>query len=57
MLSDITKNIARDYGCLNEEAGIAFRATYIIDTKGILKHYSINDLGVGRSPEETLRLV
>lgn len=60
LLSDVNKTIARDYGCLIEEgedAGIAFRATYIIDGKGIVRHVSINDLPVGRNPDEYLRLV
>lgn len=39
------------------KAGITFRATYIIDDKGILRHISINDTPVGRNAEEYLRLV
>ena len=60
LLSDLTHNISRDYGCLIEEGpdtGIAFRATYIIDGNGILRHYAIGDLPVGRNVDETLRLV
>ena len=60
MLADISKQISRDYGCLIEDgddAGVAFRATYIIDPNGILRHISMNDLPVGRNVEETLRLV
>ena len=60
LLSDITKSIAKNYGCLideGEDAGVAFRATYIIDGNGILRHKQINDLPVGRSVDEVLRLV
>ena len=61
LLSDITKKIATDYGCLvpsdDEDAGVSFRATYIIDDKGILRHISMNDLPVGRNVEEYIRLV
>lgn len=60
LLSDVTKKIATDYGCLIQEGddeGVAFRATYIIDPKGIVRHVSINDLPVGRNPDEYLRLV
>ena len=60
IIGDITKNIARDYGCLIEEggdAGVAFRATYIIDDKGVLRHASVNDLPVGRNADEIYRLV
>jgi peroxiredoxin (alkyl hydroperoxide reductase subunit C) len=60
LLSDVNKKIARDYGCLIDEGGdegVAFRATYIIDGKGVVRHVSINDLPVGRNPNEYLRLV
>ena len=60
IIGDITKTIARDYGCLIEEgadSGVSFRATYIIDDKGILRHMSINDLPVGRNADEVIRLV
>ena len=60
MIADISKEISKKYGCLIEDgddAGIAFRATYIIDDKGIVRHISISDLPVGRNVEETLRLV
>lgn len=46
-----------DYGCLTPDGGVAFRATYIIDDKGILRHTSVNDLPVGRNAQEYLRLV
>ena len=60
LVADVTKSIARSYGCLIEDggdAGVAFRATYIIDDKQIVRHISISDLPVGRNVEETLRLV
>ena len=60
LIADVTKSIARQYGCLIEDgddAGVAFRATYIIDKEGTLRHISISDLPVGRNVDETLRLV
>ncbi|KAH9593329.1 Peroxiredoxin [Trypanosoma melophagium] len=57
VLSDFTKEIARDYGVLIEEQGVALRGLFIIDDKGILRHITINDLPVGRSVEEVLRVV
>jgi len=57
LVSDLTKNISNSYGCLVPGAGISFRATYIIDDKGILRHLSINDTPVGRNVDEVLRLV
>ena len=60
LIADVSKQIARDYGCLIDHGGdngVAFRATYLIDRNGILRHYQINDLPVGRNTEEILRLV
>ncbi len=58
VLSDIGGHIAKSYGCLIEEGGdkgVAFRATYIIDPKGIVRHISVSDLPVGRNPDEVPR--
>ena len=57
MLSDLTKTISSDYGVLTPDGAISFRGTFIIDKSGILRHSSVNDLPVGRNPDETLRLV
>ena len=57
MLSDLTKSISKDYGVLTPDDAISFRGTFIIDKSGILRHTSVNDLPVGRNPDETLRLV
>lgn len=57
LLSDKSHRIARDYGVLNEESGIPFRGLFIIDDKQNLRQITVNDLPVGRSVEETLRLV
>nr|XP_051705927.1 LOW QUALITY PROTEIN: thioredoxin-dependent peroxide reductase, mitochondrial-like [Oryctolagus cuniculus] len=57
ILSDLTKQIAWDYGVLLEGPGLALRGLFIIDPNGIIKHLSVNDLPVGRSVEETLHLV
>ncbi|CAI9726713.1 peroxiredoxin-2-like isoform X2 [Octopus vulgaris] len=57
LLADKTLKIASDYGCLKEDEGISFRGLFIIDEKGVLRQITINDLPVGRSVDETLRLV
>ncbi|CAO3659174.1 unnamed protein product [Umbelopsis vinacea] len=57
ILADKTKKIARDYGVLIEDDGVALRGLFIIDPKGIVRQITINDLPVGRSVDETLRLV
>lgn len=56
LLADLTKDIACDYNvCL--DGGIAARGIFIIDGKGILQTYTVNNLAVGRSVDETLRLI
>lgn len=56
LVSDLTKQISADYGVLLE-AGISLRGLFIIDPKGVLRQITMNDLPVGRSVDETLRLV
>jgi alkyl hydroperoxide reductase subunit AhpC len=55
VMSDLTKEIARRYGVLNEEKGVALRGTFIIDPEGVLQYMVVAGLGLGRSTEETLR--
>jgi len=57
LVSDFNKTISKDYGVLIEEAGIALRGLFIIDPQGVIRQMSINDLPVGRSVDETLRLI
>ena len=57
LVSDINKQIARDYGVLIEEAGIALRGTFLIDNNFVLRHYLVNDLPLGRNVDETLRTI
>ncbi|OTF71086.1 thioredoxin-dependent peroxide reductase-like protein [Euroglyphus maynei] len=57
IIADLTKRISEDYGVLLPDAGIALRGLFIIDTKGIVRQITINDLPVGRSVDETLRLI
>lgn len=57
LLADKSHSIARSYGVLDEESGIPFRGLFIIDGNQKLRQVTINDLPVGRSVDETLRLV
>lgn len=57
MLSDITRQLSSDLGILSPEEGVAYRATFIVDNGGIIRHVSVNDLSVGRNPQETLRIL
>lgn len=56
LIADIKKEIAQDYGVLND-AGLALRGTFLIDPSQTVRHISINDLGVGRNVPEYLRLL
>ncbi|MFB9325242.1 peroxiredoxin [Paenibacillus aurantiacus] len=57
LAADITKTVARDYGVLIEEEGVALRGLFIIDPEGELKYQVVNHNDVGRSVEETLRVL
>lgn len=57
LIADTTKDISRKYGVLLEDAGIALRGLFLIDGEGILRHQLVNDLPLGRSTEEALRVV
>jgi peroxiredoxin (alkyl hydroperoxide reductase subunit C) len=57
LASDIHKTVARDYGVLIEEEGIALRGLFIINPEGELVYQVVNHLNVGRSVEETLRVL
>jgi len=57
LLSDKNHRLSRDYGVLLEEEGIALRGLFLIDPQGILRQITINDLPVGRSADEALRLL
>lgn len=55
LISDINKNIARDYDVLNQQEGIAYRGLFLIDREGIVRHQIVNDLPLGRSVTEVIR--
>ena len=57
IMADTTKTIASKYGVLKEEAGIALRGLFVIDPKGVLQQSTVNNFPVGRSVDETLRLI
>ncbi|GLB42898.1 putative C-terminal domain of 1-Cys peroxiredoxin [Lyophyllum shimeji] len=57
LIADRNMSISRDYGVLLEDEGIALRGLFIIDPKGILRQITVNDLPVGRSVDETIRLI
>ncbi len=56
LVADLTKQISRDYGVLFNEA-VALRGLFLIDKEGIVRHALVNDLPLGRSIDEAIRLV
>lgn len=57
LVADLNKTIATSYHVLNEKEGVAFRGLFLIDPMGIIRHQSINDLPIGRSIDEVLRIL
>ncbi|MDO8954561.1 MAG: peroxiredoxin [Gammaproteobacteria bacterium] len=57
MVADITHKIMQSYGVEHPEAGVAFRATFLIDRSGLVRHQVVNDLPLGRNMDEIGRMV
>src|SRR5215470_15839211 len=57
MLSDIRRELSTALGILDQSEGVALRATFIVDPEGIIRFVSVNDLSVGRNPQEVLRVL
>lgn len=56
LISDLTKEISVSYNILTDE-GKALRGLFILDKEGVIQHFLVNNLDVGRSVDETLRLL
>lgn len=57
LAADMTKDVARSYGVLVEEEGYALRGLFIIDPEGILQYMVVHNENIGRSVDETLRVL
>lgn len=57
LVADLTKSIARDYGVLTQNGAVAYRGLFLIDEAGVVRHQLVNDLPLGRSVDEALRVV
>jgi lipoyl-dependent peroxiredoxin subunit C len=57
MLADTKRELSSALGVLHKADGVPLRATFIVDPEGIIRHVSVNDLSVGRNPDETLRVL
>ena len=56
-LADIKRELSTALGILDREAGVAKRATFIVDPQGIIRFVSVNDMDVGRNPQEVMRVL
>jgi len=57
MLSDIRRDLCGQLGILDERAGVAQRATFIVDPENVIRFIYVTDLSVGRNPQEVLRVL
>ncbi len=57
MLADTQRRLSTALGVIHPAEGVALRATFIVDPEGIIRHVTVNDLSVGRSVDETLRVL
>ncbi|WP_458096467.1 peroxiredoxin [Roseomonas sp. WA12] len=57
MLSDIRRELSQACGVLDRAEGVAMRATFLVDPEGIIRHVGVNDLSIGRNPQEVLRIL
>jgi peroxiredoxin (alkyl hydroperoxide reductase subunit C) len=56
-LADIKRELSTALGVLDRNEGVALRATFIVDPQGVIRFVSVNDLSVGRNPQEVLRVL
>jgi len=57
LAADVKHEIAQAYGIEHPEAGVALRASFLIDKNGVVRHQVVNDLPLGRNIDEMLRMV
>jgi peroxiredoxin (alkyl hydroperoxide reductase subunit C) len=57
MLADIKRELSTALGILDKVEGVCLRATFIVDPEGLIRFVSVNDLSVGRNPQEVLRVL
>ena len=57
MLADLKRELSTSLGILDKSEGVCLRATFIVDPEGIIRFVSVNDLSVGRNPQEVLRVL
>ena len=57
MLADTKRELSTTVGVLHRGEGVPLRATFVVDPEGVIRHVSVNDLSVGRSVDEVMRIL
>jgi len=57
MLADVKRDLTSALGIIHPDAGVAMRATYIVDPQGVIRFASVTDMDVGRNVDEVLRVL
>jgi peroxiredoxin (alkyl hydroperoxide reductase subunit C) len=57
MMADVKRELCAALGILHDDEGVALRATFVVDPEGVIRHVTVNDMSVGRNPQETLRIL
>jgi lipoyl-dependent peroxiredoxin subunit C len=57
MFADVKRDLSGALGILDQDEGVAQRATYIVDPEGVIRFVYVTDLNVGRNPAEVLRVL
>lgn len=57
MVADLKRELSAACGVLDRREGVALRATFVVDPEGVIRFASVNDLSVGRNPQEVLRVL
>jgi len=55
--ADVTGQLIDQLGVRDKQEGVALRATFIVDPDNVIQHVSVNNLNVGRNPDEVLRIL
>lgn len=57
MVADVQHEICRAYGVEHPQDGVAFRASFLIDKEGVVRHQTVNDLPLGRNVDDMIRVI
>ena len=57
LVADLNKSVSRAYGVLTEDASVSYRGLFLIDRDGVLRHMLVNDMPIGRSVDEAIRVL